>query len=129
MFVNSEARSTFDISTVPEVVTAAGTAQAVPPGHQLWMFVEYLPDGPHHPAAVTLDGERWKVDRLHVGGVAQAGQRFVLHLAVLAPAAQRRLDEYFTEERRTGASPGLARGRLDSWGADFLSSVRVTRAR
>lgn len=115
---------------VPMVITATGVARDVTAGNQLWIFVEFA-DGPFFPSHVTQSGDRWSAPDLYVGGPAQAGGQFTLHLIELNTAAQVKLDEYFTQERevleRGGNSPGLPRSDLEGWRAKFLAQVDVTR--
>ena len=117
---------------VPMIITASGrTMGAVPPSHQLWLFVEFLPNGFFSPGAITQRGNQWVASDLYAGGPGQAGQSFNLHLTDLGPAARERLDVYFEDERRElerGGNPrGFGRAELEELDVEFLDEVAVHR--
>lgn len=117
---------------VPMIITASGrTMGAVPPSHQLWLFVEFLPNGFFSPGAITQRGNQWVANDLYAGGPGQAGQSFNLHLTDLGPAARERLDVYFEDERRElerGGNPrGFGRAELEELDVEFLDEVAVHR--
>lgn len=117
-----------DNEHVPMVITVSGTATGVPPAHRLWLFVEFLPDGPLFPGAITQAGDQWVADELYVGGPGQAGQSFILHLTDLDPTGLERLNVYFERERKLDGNPvGLTRTELEKMDVKFLAEVAVNR--
>jgi hypothetical protein len=91
-------------------------AAGVAPSHQLWLFVEFLPDGPFFPVVIIQAGNQWTAEELYVGGPGQAGQQFALNLADLGPVAHERLEVYFKRERASGDNPvGFAETSWTNW--------------
>lgn len=114
---------------IPIVNSVGGIARGVVSPHELWLFVEFLPDGPLFPGegAIPLRSNDEWIAPLYVGGPGQAGQQFVLHLADLGPGAIARLQAYIQRERDTGDIVGLSRGELDALDVVFLDAVTVNR--
>jgi len=114
---------------IPTVNSVGGIARGVVSPRELWLFVEFLPDGrlfPGEGAIPLRSNDEWTAP-LYVGGPGQAGQQLVLHLADLGPRAIARLQSYIQEERMTGEVVGLPRSELDALDVTFLDAVTVNR--